>query len=185
MDLKRGNVRLDRNKTDDPRAWALDPGTASALVAYRELARSQARVFTDPRGRTPAKYLMAPLLRSHLERIGLKAERPELFESTDQRQRIRMHDLRGTFVTIALATGRTEAWVCARTGHRNSDMISLYKRTAENFEELGLGRLDPLNEAIPELRSLAGVGHKMGQTEAKTRKRLATPTGIERGASPY
>jgi len=31
LDLDRGVVRLDKNKTDDPRSWALDPGTAEAL----------------------------------------------------------------------------------------------------------------------------------------------------------
>jgi hypothetical protein len=36
VDLVRGMVRLDENKTDDPRAWALDPGVAQALRVYRK-----------------------------------------------------------------------------------------------------------------------------------------------------
>jgi hypothetical protein len=60
VDLQRGMVKLDRNKTDDPRAWALDTATAAGLRAYQELAPSSALVFTDPRGRTPAKYTLAP-----------------------------------------------------------------------------------------------------------------------------
>jgi integrase len=32
LDLKRGMVKLDRNKTDDPRSWALDAGVHAALV---------------------------------------------------------------------------------------------------------------------------------------------------------
>jgi integrase len=34
LDLVRGHVRLDTNKTKDPRAWALDPGVVAALVAW-------------------------------------------------------------------------------------------------------------------------------------------------------
>lgn len=33
FDLDAGNVRLDENKTDDPRSWALDKGVARALKA--------------------------------------------------------------------------------------------------------------------------------------------------------
>jgi integrase len=35
VDLERGRVRLDQNKTDDPRAWALDAGVAAALRVWR------------------------------------------------------------------------------------------------------------------------------------------------------
>jgi integrase len=101
------------------------------------------------------------LLRTHLELIGLKDERPELFESTDERQQMRVHDLRGTFVTISLANGRSESWIADRTGHGSSAMIGKYKRTARSFQELGLGGLDPLDQAIPDLFSM---GHDLGQT---------------------
>jgi integrase len=156
LDLKRGMVRLDKNKTDDPRAWALDAGTARALAAYRKLFRSEAQpdelVFQDPQGRRHSPYGAAALLRSHLEAVGLKRERPELFESTPERKR--MHDLRGTFVTIALASGKSEAWISDRTGHGSSVMINAYKRTARGFEELNAGSLTPLDLALPELRGV-------------------------------
>ena len=35
LDLARGSVTLDTNKTDDPRAWALARGAAAALAAHR------------------------------------------------------------------------------------------------------------------------------------------------------
>jgi integrase len=35
VDLERGAVRLDENKTDDPRAWALDPSVTKALAWWR------------------------------------------------------------------------------------------------------------------------------------------------------
>jgi integrase len=54
LDLKRGACRLDQNKTDDPRAWVLDPGTAEALRRYRAHFRASAEpsdlVFQDRRG---------------------------------------------------------------------------------------------------------------------------------------
>lgn len=123
LDLKRGAVRLDKNKTDDPRAWALNDSVVRALRVYREQHRPDAPlsalVFTDDHGKpfTAAGAVgLAPTLREHLKLIGLDKERPELFESTEERQRIRVHDLRGTFVTVSLANGRSESWIADRTG---------------------------------------------------------------------
>ena len=36
LDLERGAITLDNNKTDDPRAWAMSEGTAKALRAWRK-----------------------------------------------------------------------------------------------------------------------------------------------------
>lgn len=160
LDLARGAVRLDQNKTDDPRAWALQDGTAEALRRYRRNhcpnVEATDRVFVDHSGKPLSKFGLADLLREHLGAIGLKKERPELFTTTDERRQIRVHDLRGTFVTVALANGRPESWISDRTGHRSSAMISLYKRTARSFAELGLGDLVPLSAALPELRDGEG-----------------------------
>jgi len=43
LDLKRGAVRLDRNKTSDPRAWALSPGVARALSKNVDAERRKRR----------------------------------------------------------------------------------------------------------------------------------------------
>jgi integrase len=40
FDLERGAVRLDHNKTNDPRAWALQPGTARAMRAWKAYRRA-------------------------------------------------------------------------------------------------------------------------------------------------
>jgi hypothetical protein len=113
---------------------------------------------------------MAERVRLDLEAIGLKAKRPELFESSEQRMRLRVHDLRGVFVTVNLANGRSEAWISDRTGHRSSQMINRYRRLARTFEELNSGELAALDEAIPELKAAkpsallqAQVGHEVGQ----------------------
>jgi len=161
VDVKRGAVRLDQNKTDDPRAWALDTGTAEALRRYKKHFRAEAEpgdlVFQDPQGRPHTKFGAAELLRGHLRAIGLAEERPELFESNAQRKQIRVHDLRGSFVTISLANDKTESWISDRTGHRSSAMINNYKRIARGFQELDAGTLSPLDFALPELRALAST----------------------------
>jgi integrase len=155
LDLDRGAVRLDQNKTGEPRAWALSLGVLRALRAYftacRPTAGPEDHVFTDPDGKPLSGPALAGLLRAHLRLIKVDAERPELFATTAHRRRIRLHDLRGTFVTVSLANGKSEAWVMARTGHKSSAMIARYKRTAKTFEEIDVGDFTPLDEAIPEL----------------------------------
>ena len=88
-------------------------------------------------------------LRRALKASGIT--RRQLFESSDDRLQFRAHDLRTTFVTLALANGRTEDWVRTRTGHRSSVMIANYRQEAATLRELNLGWLKPLHEAIPEV----------------------------------
>lgn len=68
--------------------------------------------------------------------------------------RVGAHDLRRTFATLSLASGRSEARVATRTGHRSTIMISRYKTEAMTAEELNLGSLAPLHMAIPELAAI-------------------------------
>ena len=145
LDLDLGTIRLDVSKTDDPRFWRLSDGVPFALQAYRNMTPASERVFPNVE-----KDGAADLFRKHL-RAGSVA-RAELFEDTEHRQQIRVHDLRATFVTLGLANGRSEAWIADRTGHKSSQMINKYRRAARQVQELQLGTLAPLNEAIPELR---------------------------------
>jgi hypothetical protein len=69
---------------------------------------------------------------------------------------IRAHDLRATFVTIGLATGRTETWISDRTGHQSHKMIDAYRRKARTWN---LGELGPLHELIPELAGARQSSH--------------------------
>jgi integrase len=154
LDLERGAVRLDRNKTDDPRAWALDAGTAEALRRWRDLKPAK-----KPAADTPVfpgiedRGHLARAFRGHL--AAAKVTRAELFQATDVRQQVRLHDLRASFVTVSLAAGKSEAWVTARTGHRSSTQVSAYRRLADTFAEVGAGSFAPMAEAIPELRNAA------------------------------
>lgn len=171
VDLERGALTLDKNKTDEPRAWALDPGVARALAAWKELAPATKPgdfVFTH-NDRPIDGSRLAVRLRADLATA--KVDRPELTASTDERLQMRAHDLRATFITLALAAGRSEAWISDRTGHTTSAMISLYKRAARSATELNLGSLDPLDEAVPEFNRQEKAPISSGNRAANHRKR--------------
>jgi integrase len=141
LDLARGAVRIDENKTDDPRAWALDAGVVRALAKVRGGAPDSALVFQLERRSQAAETFRKDLMAAGIDRA-------ELFEESPRRMPIRVHDLRGTFVTLALASGKTETWVADRTGHKSSIMINRYRRAARSAGELGLGWLEPLDRAL-------------------------------------
>lgn len=157
LDLERGALVLDENKTDEPRAWALSPDVAAALSRWRDMDRPAGanhaapggHVFTGENGERLNVDRGAERFRGHLRAAGVTRE--VLFERSPARRPIRVHDLRATFITISLANGKTETWIADRTGHRSSVMINRYRRPARQFGELRLGTLAPLDESIPEL----------------------------------
>lgn len=145
VDLVRGSIRVDVNKTDDPRTWALDPCVVKALQAWKDEHPDDEPgdlIFRD----LEQPHHMASMFRQHLKLAGVT--RAELFERSDVRRPIRAHDLRATFVTVNLANGKTEAWIADRTGHTTSAMLNRYRRSARAHSELGQGELTPLNEAL-------------------------------------
>jgi integrase len=174
LDLVRGILTLDKNKTDDPRAWALTPGVPTAIARWLDVRGSPSSfVFLDecllPIAERDPGYLAARF-RGHLRLAGIT--RAELFEASSSRLAIRAHDLRGTFVTLASANGKSEAWIMDRTGHGTSGMLNRYRRAIRTAAELGLGELDPLDQAIPELRggpavsapgNSSAIGRRLGE----------------------
>ena len=161
LDLEHGVVRLDVNKTDEPRSWVMGPDVTRALTAWRDMRTAKAKrdplVFPKLLLSRKADSL-AKRLRTSLRASG--ATRPEVTseERAPGRMRLRAHDLRGSFVTLALAAGRSESWVTDRTGHKSSTMLYRYKRASRTAAELGLGWFDPLDLAIPELAGKGGGG---------------------------
>jgi integrase len=154
-------VVLDTTKNGRGGSWVLDPSTAEALRRWRTICPSKRFVF--PASALPLHrrsdedrplYVdhLAAELRDGLLEVGVT--RSKLFERDDHRIRLRAHDLRATFVTLALANGKTEDWVITRTGHGSSQMIALYRRQAKTAAELKLGWLHPLHEVIPELAAI-------------------------------
>jgi integrase len=147
VDLERGRVTLDKNKTDDPRDWELRPDVVEALgrwkKRYQPKAEAGDHVFAED-GVPINVERLAEQLRADLERVGV--DRPQLFERSEARQPLRAHDLRATFITVALATGQTETWVMDRTGHTTSEMVNRYRRKARSWK---LGQLGPLHLMYP------------------------------------
>jgi integrase len=161
VDLEHGgSVRLDRNKTDDPRAWALSPDVVRTLSWWKRKTGGESGDFVVRFNRANAAWWLRGDIdwkegdsvkrRGDLRAAGIT--RPELFERSKTRLPIRVHDLRATFVTVSLANGKTEPWVTARTGHKSSQMVALYARQARMWTELNLGPLHALDELLPELR---------------------------------
>ncbi len=146
-DIERGIVRLNENKTDDKRAWALRPGVARALEAWREISPRSADsdlVFVSEDG-SPLR-LRTDVYRSMLKASGI--EREDLFTETTSTKPTAIHALRALFVTEALARGESESWVTDRTGHKSSAMVATYKRRARTFDEANLAHLGELDRLL-------------------------------------
>ena len=155
LDLVRGAVKLDRTKTDQPRSWALDPGTAEALRRWRALRGEVADDALVFGGVVANDGHLAAAFRAHLRAADVR--RAELTEESDARRPIRFHDLRATLTTVALASGKSEAWVSARTGHRSSMQIAAYRRLAQQFSDVGAGWFANMAETVPELAKDAPI----------------------------
>lgn len=171
LDLDHGMVRLDANKTDDPRSWALRPGTARALKQWRKM-------LGDPKDKTPVfvdngarLQLRADDYREHLIAAGIG--RPALHKGTTVTKPTGLHALRALFVTEALARGESESWVCDRTGHKSSQMIATYKRRARTFNEAKLPPLAPLDVALGWAPESSAEPMELSAPVANRRKGLA------------
>jgi integrase len=155
-------IVLDVTKNGRGGSWVLDPGTAEALRRWRKICPSDRYVFPAAalpyhrkRNADAPLYVdhLADQLRDALLEAGVK--RAQLFKRSAHRIPLRAHDLRASFVTLALATGKTEDWVTTRTGHGSSQMVAAYRRQAKTAAEANLGWFTPLHEIIPELAVLA------------------------------
>jgi len=155
FDLDHGWGHLDETKNGKPKDWPLQPGTVEALKRFRDrFMKSKsphALVFAKDDGSLLDPYMLAESLRTDLKLA--KVNRPQLYLRNKNRLALRAHDLRASFVRVALANGKTESWVADRTGHMSSQMIMRYKRWARGHAEQNLGEWVPLYEAIPELSS--------------------------------
>jgi len=184
VDLERGAVGLDKNKTDDPRTWALGPDVAEALRRWREARSAEPAELLFPEASAENGDKLAEVLRAHL--VTAKVERAELHHAGTNRRPMRVHDLRGTFVTLSLANGRTETWVADRTGHKSSQMINRYRRQSRTASELGLGWLVPMGDALendPSTIHQTGSEAMVMKSSSNETSRIpaVAPPGIEPG----
>lgn len=116
-----------------------------------------ALVFPSSDGAAFEATRLSTLLRARLWEAQVR--RPELHNKGENRGRFRVHDLRGTFVTLSLANGKSETRVADRTGHTSSIMINRYRRAARTAFDLNLGNLVPLDEALPDLADYPRIAH--------------------------
>jgi len=153
LDLEHGWGHIDETKIGYPKDWPLRAGTIEALKRYRDRrmrSKSQwTHVFAFEDGTLPDRYKLAQHLREYL--VAASVKRAQLFLKDKKRLALRVHDLRASFVTTALANNRTMSWVMDRTGHLTSKTVELYTRRARGHREQNLGDWTPLYEAIPEL----------------------------------
>lgn len=154
IDFVHGTYGLGSNKTDDARGWVLSADVARALKVWLDHFHPDPKpaslLFLDPStGEPPEDHgHLAKKFREHLLVAGV--DRAELFEKSDIRRPIRAHDLRATFITLALARGKSEQWVMDRSGHTTSTMLQRYRRAARTVAEAKMTTLVPLHMAIPE-----------------------------------
>lgn len=146
FDLTRGVVRVARSKTETPRPVALDPDVCAALDTWKAMQ--------DPSEAAPVfagvKLANAETFREHLLAAGV--DRAELHTRSKDSLPIRIHDLRSTFVTVSMSTGRPDTWIRDKTAHRTVSMLDKYRRAARTFEELNAGPLAPMLDAVAGLR---------------------------------
>jgi integrase len=98
LDLDRGLLTLEENKTDSPRTWTLDPGVAEALRRWAKMLSPRAKqgryVIVHWRsGRRIAGGKAASQLKAGLTKA--KVSREALFSSTATRMSIRGHEVAG------------------------------------------------------------------------------------------
>ncbi len=155
IDVDHETVQLDENKTQHARWWKLSPGVADAIKAWLALREGDSEpdslVFSDKDVPINTDH-MARKIRAHLENSEVK--RPRLFSKGTNTLRFGTHGFRHSFATRSLANGKTDDWVRQRTGHTTDELLT-YRESAKSLQELHLGELTPLVDAIPELRAWA------------------------------
>jgi integrase len=169
LSLDVGAVRLDVNKTDHARAWAMHPGVAKALTLWKTMRKDTKAgdfVFKRPDGTQHDTDRLAVVYRDYLEKAC--HVRPEILKKGTNRMRARAHDLRGMFATYSLANGKTESWCQDRGGWTTSQMVNRYRQASRMVDELGLGDLVPLVDAIPELAAANAAANAAAEADKQS-----------------
>jgi hypothetical protein len=186
LSLDVGAVRLDINKTDHARAWAMDPGVTQALSLWKKMRKDTKPgdlVFKRPDGAPHDTDRLASIYRDYLEKA-CDARREILTKGTN-RMRARAHDLRGMFATYSLANGKTESWCQDRAGWTTSQMVNRYRQASRMVAELGLGDLVPLVDAVPELAAAKVAAQVAAAGEEQRAEKRPKPLKVHgRGVEP-
>jgi integrase len=145
LNLEKGVVSLDLNKTDRPRSWVVGPSVAQVLKQWKKMSaktEDASPVFVGI-----AWEKLAGLYRRDCQAVGIKRER--LFQKKANKLQLRAHDMRAFFVTAAMYAGKDALWITDRTGHTSLGMLRTYERDVRRWRELGEAPID-VALAIPE-----------------------------------
>lgn len=146
IDVRRGELRLPggkMRKTGKPGVWQAEPGSIEALEPLRALG-----------GEGPFSHLLddrkwSERLAASMRTAGLEREALYYSNVAEGFRRMRGHDTRATYITLALAAGLSESHIMARTGHTTSKMVHRYDHAAEALGASDGGcRLMPLDYAV-------------------------------------
>jgi integrase len=156
IDFVDGQVWVPDSKTGKPMAFDLAPGCVRALRALKVIADERwARSEDKPGGKVPQSATIFPQwhpdtiakrFRNDLRQALGDDARAQLFEASAHQRMVEFHDLRASFITFALANGKTEEWIRERSGHTTSQMIARYRRP--RVAKLAMRDWLPLDEAL-------------------------------------
>lgn len=149
VDLERGKIRVAAawTKTGRARFWDLEPDVLEALRLRRRMIPDAHLVFVPPPLRVFTRQSVRHQLHPNLRAAGVTA-RPELFETPEGERPLTLHDLRGSFVTLARAIGMSDRWIRDRSGHESAKMLETYDRGVRHAHEQGLGWWAPMAIAL-------------------------------------
>ena len=147
---------LARTKTTAAVEVPLDESTVAGLRAWRDLSPcpgADDHVFVTSTGIPISHDKAATTFRVHLNAAGFTRETDrDLFPEGEEKKgrlTVRVHDLRGLFVSASLAQGKPDTWVMERTLHKTRSMLDEYRTSAPHFRKLG--PITPAVVAVPEL----------------------------------
>jgi integrase len=161
-----GVLKVLDTKTGVWLEFILRPGTLLALDTLRALIEEDDRYTIgfsrrptlDGQpwaydGRGPFSWLTtgqtdhaAEKVRGHLVMAGV--DRRALLFNDGRERKLREHDLRATYVTLAKLAGVSDDEIKAHTGHAGAAMIAVYNHSRSLLERLTLGRLEDLDVAL-------------------------------------
>lgn len=167
VDLETGDIHIDRKwtKTKRARRWVLDADVLEAFDAfYAHSGRPErsSRVFP---GRQKKSLSAATVRKRFLDDVrDAGVRRKSITEGADGIGQLRVHDLRATFVTLALRAGKSLKWITTRTGHESLGVMQVYDRLVQDAEEHHLQAwFEPMARSIPEFARWLGGGPGVGQ----------------------
>jgi len=156
IDFVDGQVWVPDSKTGKPMAFDLAPGCVRALRALKRIADERwARAEDKPGTKVPESATIFPQwhpdtiakrFRNDLKLALGDSARAQLFEASAHQRVVEFHDLRASFITFALANGKSEEWIRERSGHTTSQMIARYRRP--RVAKLAMRDWLPLDQAL-------------------------------------